>query len=505
MVWNCSKYWDGNGTGSAPVCYVEQFFESYTTMVAGLSSSTAGIVVWLRGGGALYQINSSIGKAVTAEVKLEGFTDSAEQTFSVRDHNATTINNEIKKRWANRSTNGVFDNNNRVYSAVNKPTPADIGAAASSHGTHVTYGGNGSATTVSRSDHTHSYLPLSGGTMTGDLKFTDVTSTTYPADSKKIIFNGSTDGADIFYRVEAADKGTLMLNLRDDTNTSIAFAYAGSIKSRIDTSGNFSGKASTAGTADTAKAMIVKSNNTITTTTDDTTAKWGPHQTSVHWYTTAGQLNNQPAQYGYLLNVGQGSEVHQLWMTQSSGTMYHRGGNSSGWNGSWRALIDNSNLTSYVTPSTIGAAPNYQDRAMIDINTSGFSSSGSKATDANASLGSCYQFTTTSTATKLAAGNFATVKFGKYALCLRMMTSNNTTTSNLVTVTVKNGSTSILSKSIKGTDFTSTSQYSNIYTSFDFNGSRGTLSLDITTTTTSGVTVKFEYAYISLMTPSVFI
>jgi hypothetical protein len=29
------------------------------------------------------------------------------------------------------------------------------GKAASSHGTHVTYGGNGSATTVSRSDHSH--------------------------------------------------------------------------------------------------------------------------------------------------------------------------------------------------------------------------------------------------------------------------------------------------------------------------------------------------------------
>ena len=35
-------------------------------------------------------------------------------------------------------------------------TLSDIGAAAASHGTHVSYGGNGSATTVSRSDHTHS-------------------------------------------------------------------------------------------------------------------------------------------------------------------------------------------------------------------------------------------------------------------------------------------------------------------------------------------------------------
>lgn len=43
----------------------------------------------------------------------------------------------------------------QVYTSLNKPTPADIGAAAANHGTHVSYGGNGSATTVSRSDHTH--------------------------------------------------------------------------------------------------------------------------------------------------------------------------------------------------------------------------------------------------------------------------------------------------------------------------------------------------------------
>lgn len=122
LEWNCSKYWDGNGTGSSTACYVTQFLESYCTMVAGLSSSTSGIVVWLRGGGALYQINSSIGKAVTAEVKLEGFTDAASQTFSARDYNATTVNNEIKKRWVNRSTSGVYDNNNRVYSAANPQT-----------------------------------------------------------------------------------------------------------------------------------------------------------------------------------------------------------------------------------------------------------------------------------------------------------------------------------------------------------------------------------------------
>ena len=131
--------------------------------------------------------------------------------------------------------------------------------AAASHGTHVSYGGNGSATTVSRSDHTHSHLEI---------------------------------------------KGT----------------------------------------------------NTITSTTNDTTAKWGAQKTSIHWYTTTGQLIDQPGQWGYLLNIGADAEVHQLWLTQSSGDLKHRGGNASGWSGTWRTILDTSNFKTHVTPSAIGAA-----------------------------------------------------------------------------------------------------------------------------------------------------
>lgn len=66
------------------------------------------------------------------------------------------------------ANNKVFLRNDNTWHTI---TPAEIGAAAASHGTHVTYGGNGSASTVSRSDHSHSYLPLSGGTLTGAVVF----------------------------------------------------------------------------------------------------------------------------------------------------------------------------------------------------------------------------------------------------------------------------------------------------------------------------------------------
>lgn len=391
----------------------------------------------------------------------------------------------------NVSSSGIKYKGNKIYHAGDKPTPADIGAAAKSHGTHVSYGGNGSATTVSRSDHTHSYLPLSGGTMTGNIKFTDVTSTTYPAKSAMLTWNGSTDGADIYYQVDASDKGRLVLNTRDDADCIIMFANNGVSKATIDNSGNFSGKAAKADTLNTARTLTigntgkkfngsanvswslseigaapashgthltigtgagnaaagnhthnyagsssaggaatsankvntnlaiklnggttegtnlftfngsaaktvnitpgsigaaasshgthvsyggngsattvsrsdhthshleVKGTNTITSTTNDTTAKWGAQKTSIHWYTTSGQLTDQPSQYGYILNIGQNSEVHQLWMTQSSGDLKHRGGNASGWSGTWRTVLDSSNFKTHVTPANIGAA-----------------------------------------------------------------------------------------------------------------------------------------------------
>jgi alpha-tubulin suppressor-like RCC1 family protein len=116
--------------------------------------------------------------------------------------------------------------------------------------------------------------------------------------------------------------------------------------------------------------LEVKSSNAITSTTNDTTANWGAQKTSIHWYTTAGQLTDQPSQWGYLLNVGQSSEVHQLWMTQASGDMLHRGGNATGWSGTWKTLLDTSNFKTHVTPSAIGAATSSSIGTLSSLKTS---------------------------------------------------------------------------------------------------------------------------------------
>lgn len=87
------------------------------------------------------------------------------------------------------------------------------------------------------------YLPITGGTMIGDITFVSIGDT---ATSKGIHWSGSTDGADIFYRTDAKDAGRLVLNIADDANARIDFALNGTTKSCIDANGNFSGNASSA-------------------------------------------------------------------------------------------------------------------------------------------------------------------------------------------------------------------------------------------------------------------
>lgn len=106
------------------------------------------------------QKNSDITKA-EIEAKLTG-------TITSHNHSGTyapaTHGNHVPATQT--AQNNVFLRNDNTWQKV---TPENIGAAPASHGTHVTYGGNGSAATVSRSDHTHNYLSVSILTSDTDL------------------------------------------------------------------------------------------------------------------------------------------------------------------------------------------------------------------------------------------------------------------------------------------------------------------------------------------------
>ena len=93
--------------------------------------------------------------------------------------------------------------------------------------------------------------------------------------------------------------------------------------------------------------------NTINSTANDTTTKWSSYNNSIHYYSNVEQLTDQPSQYGFLHNISRGeAEVHQVWYEQASGSVYHRGGNASGWAGSWRRFLDTGNYNSYVPTKT---------------------------------------------------------------------------------------------------------------------------------------------------------
>ena len=133
--WSGDNGWGGNDHN----LQVVEFSESYTTMVAGFTLSVSGIVVWLRGGGALYQLNCEQGIGINATVTLGTYTSEDKTTYPVRT-NTNSVANEIHKLWVQRG-GSVYDNNSRVYSPNNKPTPSAIGA-----------------------------LPLAGGTLTGKIE-----------------------------------------------------------------------------------------------------------------------------------------------------------------------------------------------------------------------------------------------------------------------------------------------------------------------------------------------
>lgn len=97
--------------------------------------------------------------------------------------------------------------------------------------------------------------------------------------------------------------------------------------------------------------------NTINSIKNDTTAKWGSYNDSIHFYSNSNQLTDQPSQYGFLHNISNSAaEVHQVWYEQASGSVYHRGGNGSGWSGSWKRFLDTGNYNSYVPTKTGGGA-----------------------------------------------------------------------------------------------------------------------------------------------------
>ena len=102
-------------------------------------------------------------------------------------------------------------------------------------------------------------------------------------------------------------------------------------------------------TANGAKSLTPYRDLIKITTDDDTNTDnpltWSTVGTSIHMYSVHNSLYSQPSQYGLLLSLAYDQDIHQIWATQSTGNLYHRGGNSAGWanSGSWITILDSAN------------------------------------------------------------------------------------------------------------------------------------------------------------------
>ena len=178
------------------------------------------------------------------------------------------------RRWASDGWTGWV----KFYSTGNKPTAADIGAAAASHnhsaanitsGTlAIARGGTGATTAAAArtalgitpanigaaaSSHTHSYLPLSGGTLTGALTARGITPS---ADSTYDIGTSS-----VRYRNVYADTFTGALSGNATTATTATKANQLTTSRTISLSGAITGSASFNGSSNITIATTMSTAN----------------------------------------------------------------------------------------------------------------------------------------------------------------------------------------------------------------------------------------------------
>lgn len=85
--------------------------------------------------------------------------------------------------------------------------------------------------------------------------------------------------------------------------------------------------------------------NVIGMVASDTVTTWGNLLNSVHFINNESSqiVTDNPSTWGMIFNMAMGSDVHQIWCTQPTGALFHRGGNSAGWSGTWREIVDSSN------------------------------------------------------------------------------------------------------------------------------------------------------------------
>jgi uncharacterized protein YlxW (UPF0749 family) len=142
-----------------------------------------------------------------------------------------------------------------------------------------------------------------------------------------------------------------------------------------------------------------------------------------------------------------------------------------------------------------------------DINSKDIVSSGELVDDSEASHGKCYRVESDASNKLLYSATVNDIKFGQYGICLRMKcTQPRGVSSAAVRVKVINGANEIFNKQYFPEDFGES--YTLLYGAFEYNavdGVKNRLKIQVEVLSNIGLSVSFDYAYISMIIPSVFL
>ena len=189
---------------------------------------------------------------------------------------------------------------------------------------------------------------ITGGTITGSL--------IYGADYSKfgnfVFVDGSTYSSEDGLSIQFTTKRNNLIPA--DGNSVFGIYNNGSTLFKVSTDGYIEGTLH--GSASNIRGAGI---NVIGMVMSDTVTTWGEQLNSVHFINNESSqiVTDNPSTWGMILNMAMGSDVHQIWCTQPTGALFHRGGNSAGWSGTWREIVDSSNYAKITGASyTIGSS-----------------------------------------------------------------------------------------------------------------------------------------------------
>lgn len=191
-------------------------------------------------------------------------------------------------------------------------------------------------------------VTITGGAIKGSL--------VYGADYSKfgnfVFVDGSTYSSEDGLSIQFTTKRNNLIPA--DGNSVFGIYNNGSTLFKVSTDGYIEGELH--GSASSIRSAGI---NVIGMVMSDTVTTWREQLNSVHFINNESTqiVTDNPSTWGIIFNMATGSDIHQIWCTQPTGALFHRGGNSAGWSGTWREIMDVSNYAQITGESyTVGSS-----------------------------------------------------------------------------------------------------------------------------------------------------